>query len=163
MQWTDEANAGFSTAKRLVLPVISHGPYGYARVNVEAQRHDPNSLLNWTARMIRTRKECPEIGWGEWQLLPTGASCVLAMCYSWRGNRVVVMHNFSHEPQEVRLRITGPDGDVLANLLGHEPSHAGDDGVHHVALESHCYRWYRVGSPNYAIDKSRRGRGAYRD
>jgi maltose alpha-D-glucosyltransferase/alpha-amylase len=163
MQWTDERNAGFSTAKRTLEPVISKGAFAYSRVNVEAQRHDPNSLLNWTARMIRTRKECPEIGWGEWTLLKGTPKCVMALCYSMRGNRVVTLHNFSHQPQEVRLRLDGSDADRLANLLGHEPSRSAADGAHHITLESHGYRWYRVGTPNYALDRSRRGRGAYRN
>jgi maltose alpha-D-glucosyltransferase/alpha-amylase len=163
MQWTNEANAGFSTGKRLLEPVISTGPYSYQHVNVEAQRHDPNSLFNWTARMIRTRKECPEIGWGDWTLLPSGSSSVIALCFSWRGNRVVTLHNFSREPTEVKVRLDGPDGGYLANLLGHESSHNADDGAHHITLESYGYRWYRVGTPNYALDRSRRGRGAFRD
>jgi maltose alpha-D-glucosyltransferase/alpha-amylase len=56
MQWSEEPQAGFSSAKKTVLPVISKGPYSYTRVNVEAQRRDPNSLLSWTERMIRLRK-----------------------------------------------------------------------------------------------------------
>src|SRR5262245_14452570 len=35
MQWSDEPQGGFSTAKKTVLPVISEGPYSYQRVNVE--------------------------------------------------------------------------------------------------------------------------------
>ncbi len=50
-------------------PVITKGPYAYQEVNVEMQRRDDNSLFNWTARMIRMRKECPEIGWGDWRQL----------------------------------------------------------------------------------------------
>ena len=43
-------------------------------VNVERQRRDAASLLRWTTRMIRLRKECPEIGWGAWRILPTRAA-----------------------------------------------------------------------------------------
>src|SRR3569623_1818322 len=69
MQWSSAANGGFTLAKRSRVPVIADGPFGYAKVNVADQRRPPNSLLNWTERMIRMRKECPEIGWGTWQLL----------------------------------------------------------------------------------------------
>src|SRR5262249_26425542 len=69
MQWSDDLQAGFSTARKTVLPVIRKGPYGYERINVEAQRRDVNSLLNWTERIIRLRKECPEIGWGTYKVL----------------------------------------------------------------------------------------------
>jgi maltose alpha-D-glucosyltransferase/alpha-amylase len=65
MQWSTEPNAGFSRAKKTVLPVIAKGPYGYEKVNAADQRRDPESLLNWTERMIRMRKEVPELGWGD--------------------------------------------------------------------------------------------------
>src|SRR3712207_6749471 len=78
MQWSTEPNAGFSLAKRTVLPVVERGPFGYPRVNVADQKRDPASLLNWMERMIRARKECPEIGWGAWQILETSSPQVLA-------------------------------------------------------------------------------------
>ena len=42
--------AGFSTAdpERLYQPLISNPVYGYQAVNVESQRRQENSLLNWT-------------------------------------------------------------------------------------------------------------------
>ena len=46
------------------------GAYGYEHVNVAKQRRDPNSMLNWTERIVRMRKEVPEVGWGEFEVLP---------------------------------------------------------------------------------------------
>lgn len=157
MQWSSERNAGFSTARRLVHPVISRGPYGYQAVNVDAQRRDPGSLLNWMIKMIRVRKECPEIGWGEWVSLPTGLKGVLALCYSWRNNRVVVVHNFSREPQEIELRIEGEDGGRLISLLDVDDSHAAKNGRHRIALPAYGYKWYRVGGLNYALRRAPAG------
>jgi maltose alpha-D-glucosyltransferase / alpha-amylase len=154
MQWSSERNGGFSTARRLVHPVISKGPYGYQSVNVDAQRRDPGSLLNWMIKMIRVRKECPEIGWGDWVALPTRLTGVLALCYSWRSNRVVVIHNFRHEPQEIEVRIDGDDGDRLVSLLDVDDSHAAKSGKHRIALPAYGYRWYRVGGMNYALRRS---------
>ncbi|MGH7464003.1 MAG: alpha-amylase family protein, partial [Longimicrobiales bacterium] len=94
MQWSTEPNAGFSIAERLVHPVVDSCIFDYRRVNVENQQRDPDSLLNWTGAMIRVRKECPEIGWGDWHILPTGSAHVLAMRYDWRGNSLVIVHNF---------------------------------------------------------------------
>jgi maltose alpha-D-glucosyltransferase/alpha-amylase len=79
MQWSSEAHAGFTRADKPVLPVIDEGPYSYRKINVADQRRDPGSLLNWMARMIRTRKEVPEIGWGEFDLVETGHPGVLRM------------------------------------------------------------------------------------
>ena len=66
MQWSQQPNAGFSSADpgKLVQPVIDSGDFGYERVNVTAQRADPGSLLAWFQRMMSTVREAPEIGQG---------------------------------------------------------------------------------------------------
>ena len=151
MQWSGEAHGGFTTAARPHRPVICEGPYGCEEVNVEKQRRDSNSLLNWTRRMIRVRKECPEIGWGDWTAVATASPHVLGLCYEWRGNSVVVLHNFSSQPQEARFRLKNPAGVQLTNLLVNEEIRADDDGMHRVALESYGYRWFRVGGLGYAL------------
>ena len=77
MQWTNEARGGFSRAERPVRPVINDEIFGYEKVNVAQQRRDPESILNWAERRIRMRKECPELGWGDFTVLsqcPRGVS-----------------------------------------------------------------------------------------
>ena len=66
MQWSPLPNAGLSAAAadRLVQPVVADGEFGYEKVNVRAQRNDPDSLLSWFERMMRTLRECPEINTG---------------------------------------------------------------------------------------------------
>jgi len=155
MQWSDEAHAGFSSAERTVHPVIDEGVWSYRRVNVEAQRRDPHSLLNWTAHMIRLRKECPEIGWGSWDILPTGSSHVLALRYDWRGNSLVVVHNFGENPCEVRIRPSSAGGERMVNLRVEEESRADRTGAHRIALDAHGYQWYRLGGLGYALDHRR--------
>ena len=50
-------------------------------------------MLNWTERIIRMRKEVPEIGWGDFEVLPIRDPAVLAMRYDWRNNSVLFVHN----------------------------------------------------------------------
>jgi maltose alpha-D-glucosyltransferase / alpha-amylase len=95
MQWTADPHGGFSTAEKTVLPAVSEGPFGYHRVNVAEQRRAPGSLLNCTERLIRQRKECPEFGWGDAQIVRTGSPHVLAVITTWRHNAVVAVHNFA--------------------------------------------------------------------
>jgi maltose alpha-D-glucosyltransferase/alpha-amylase len=95
MQWSSEPHGGFTTGKRPVLPVISDPIYGYHRVNVEAQRRDPQSLLNWMERKIRMRRERPEISWGDWRILRTDQPGVLVMRYEWDDHTLVTLHNFT--------------------------------------------------------------------
>src|SRR5919109_1083348 len=103
MQWTNEPRAGFSRAERPVRPVINDETYGYEKVNVAEQRRDPASLLNWTERRIRMRKECPELGWGEYTVLRVDAPEVLAIRYDFRGVSMLTLHNFSSRRQSLAV------------------------------------------------------------
>jgi maltose alpha-D-glucosyltransferase/alpha-amylase len=155
MQWSAEAQAGFSHAKKTVSPLIDDGIYAYNRVNVEDQQRDPSSLLNWNAAMIRLRKECPEIGWGDWTLLATGSPHVLALQYEWRGNALVILHNFADRPQSVRITPRTEHGDRLVDLRAEEQSLARPSGAHHIVLDPFGYRWFRAGGLNYALRRTR--------
>jgi maltose alpha-D-glucosyltransferase / alpha-amylase len=155
MQWANEPQAGFSTAKKTVTPVIRTWPYGYDRINVESQRLDVNSMLNWTERMIRLRKECPEFGWGTYKILRTACSNVLAIHYEWRNNAVVTLHNFHEKPCTILIEIGGKESDTLTNLLPGEPSHALPNGKHKIVLEGFAYRWYRVGGLGHILKREK--------
>jgi maltose alpha-D-glucosyltransferase/alpha-amylase len=156
MQWSTEPHAGFTKSERSKNPVIDKGPYGYDHVNVAMQRRDPDSLLNWTERMIRMRKEVPEIGWGDFAIVATRDPSVLAIRYDWRNNSVLFVHNFNEEPREVTLAI-GLDDERdlhLINLLSESHSHADDHGKHHLMLEGYGYRWFRTGGLDYLLRRS---------
>lgn len=56
--------------------MITGGDFGYESVNVEAQRRDAGSLLQWTERMLRTLRECPEFAIGTCTPVDTGDSAV---------------------------------------------------------------------------------------
>ena len=127
MQWSTEPHAGFTKSDRPILPVISDGPYGYGHVNVAEQRRDPNSLLNWTERIIRMRKEVPEVGWGDFQVLPIRDPAIFAIRYDWRNNSVLFVHNLDGIPREIAFRTGLPDaqGGLLVNLLTEDHSQKG--------------------------------------
>jgi maltose alpha-D-glucosyltransferase / alpha-amylase len=155
MQWSTEPNAGFTKSSKGASAVIRSGPYGYEHVNAAEQRRDPNSLLNWTERIIRMRKEVPEVGWGDFQLLPTGDEAVIAIRYDWRNNSVLFVHNLAATPRELTFDVgrAGTAGSVLVNLLSEDHSHA-PEGRHHLMLEGYGYRWFRVGGLDYLLRRS---------
>jgi maltose alpha-D-glucosyltransferase/alpha-amylase len=153
MQWSAGPQGGFSRAKRTVVPMIEKGLYSTANVNVEQQRRDPSSLLRWIIRLIRTRKECPEIGWGDWEIVPTRPASALAMQYTWRGTSLVTLHNLAAHPVEVTLRLETDERGILANLLTDEVSQADGRGTHRIDLDAYDYRWYRVGGLEYAVER----------
>ena len=156
MQWSTEPHGGFTQGNKPILPVISAGPYGYEHVNVAEQRRDPNSFLNWMERLIRMRKEVPEIGWGDFTVLRTGTPEVLAIRYDWRNNSVVALHNLGAVPREIWLDVglKGPDGERLVNLLSTDHSVASPSGKHCILIEAFGYRWYRAGGLAYLLNRS---------
>jgi len=146
MQWSSQKHGGFSSAKRTVRPVVSDPIYGYKRVNVEAQRRDPHSLLNWMERKIRMRRECPEISWGDWQIAKTSEPGVLVMRYEHDGQVLITLHNFTAKPRAPRLGPTVAGHRLLVDLLAKNDSRADASGHHTIELPAHGYRWYRPGS-----------------
>jgi maltose alpha-D-glucosyltransferase/alpha-amylase len=146
MQWSSEPNGGFSTALQDALPqpVISQGEYGYQQVNVTTEQRDPNSLVNWTERLIRTRKQCPELGRGKWCILETDEPSVFANCCEWEGNAVITLHNLADRACTVTLKSNDYKMQYLIDLLGdqqYEPLDGNCDAIH---LDAYGYRWFSV-------------------
>jgi maltose alpha-D-glucosyltransferase/alpha-amylase len=142
MQWSARTNGGFSRADEVYRPVHGDGEYGYHNVNVVDQRHDPDSLVAWMTRAIQVRRECPEMGWGEWRILDVGDSRVLALDYRWRDGGVVTLHNLSAD--DVRMRL--PDD---LDLTGVEEIRRmfGDGTADHgkeIDLAGYGYSWLRL-------------------
>jgi maltose alpha-D-glucosyltransferase/alpha-amylase len=156
MQWSTEPHGGFTESSKPIRPVISGGAYGFEHVNVAAQRRDPDSMLNWMERVIRMRKEVPEIGWGDFSFLRVNTNQVLAMRYEWRNNAVVLLHNLAADPCELQLRLGRNDSadQALVNLLSEDHSLPTKGGTHRILLEPYGYRWYRVGGLDYLLKRS---------
>jgi maltose alpha-D-glucosyltransferase/alpha-amylase len=153
MQWTAEMHGGFSRSKKVIRPAINDKTFGFQRVNVADQRRDPNSLLNWTERIIRARKECPEISWGSYTVLRTNAPEVLALRYDWRDTSLLTLHNFSGQQQKVVIKVGRQDDGMLAEIFGGAHSRAHSDGAHRIQLDPYAWRWYRVGSVDTTLDR----------
>ncbi|GAB3339048.1 alpha-amylase family protein [Larkinella ripae] len=144
MQWSNASNAGFSTTAKTVRPVISQGPYGFPTVNVARQLADSSSLLNRITTLSRLRKTCPEIGWGTWEILETGSPHVLAIRYDWEGRSLLMLHNFSPNPQQFRLDTQAKTGRTLTSLLDKTSLKAENDGKNPIQLRGYGYNWYRL-------------------
>ena len=156
MQWSDEPHGGFTKNEKPAVPVIDSGVFGYQHVNAAQQRRDPNSLLNWTERIIRMRKEVPEVGWGDFQIIKTPDVAVLAIRYDWRNNSVFFVHNLAPTPREVLLSVglATAKSAVLVNLLSDNHSRPEPNGKHRLMLEAYGYRWFRVGGLDYLLVRS---------
>ncbi len=159
MQWSNEPHGGFTKSDEPHIPVISGGPYGFEHINAAIQRRHPDSLLNWTERIIRMRKEVPEVGWGDFTVIPSRDPSVLVMRYDGRNNWVLFVHNLDAKPHEVTFPVglegeNAEHGNLLVNLLAEDHSQADKDGRHRLVIEAYGYRWYRVGGLDYLLRRS---------
>jgi maltose alpha-D-glucosyltransferase/alpha-amylase len=145
MQWSDEPNAGFSAAapEKLVRPVVTKGKFAYKRVNAQSQRDVSGSLLDTVQRLVRVRRACLEIGWGECQVLDTGASNILALRSDWRGGTVVTVHNLSDQKTTVRLPLRGVE--KLRLLYCNGKDRAMRDAADAIDIDPYGFRWFRAG------------------
>ena len=140
MQWSAERNGGFSMTEdpAALLRPVTDGTFGAQHVNVAAQRRDPGSLLNWFERLIRRRRETPEIGFGTLMLLDVDEPSVLAHRCDWEGSTIVAIHELAGKAVQVRLALD--DGEALVDLFA--------DAEHELPatlrLAGHGAHWFRV-------------------
>jgi trehalose synthase len=146
MQWSSERHGGFSTvgdAGALCRPLVNADGWSPERVNVAAQRRSDGSLLNWIERLIRRRRECPELGWGRCTLLDAGHDALLAHRADWDGSTILAVHSFADQRLEGRLRLE-PGVEEAVDLLDHGHLIPDGEGAVTVPLDPYGYRWFRL-------------------
>ncbi|HUE85426.1 MAG TPA: hypothetical protein VMO26_05050 [Vicinamibacterales bacterium] len=148
MQWSSGHYGGFSRAKKPSVPIVDDKTHGYRQINVETQQRDLDSLLNWTTRRIRARKELPEIGWGKCTVVSVESPAVLVLRYEWRNVAVVTAHNFSDAEQIVHFDVRTEHGGLLCDVFDTSHSRADAAGQHELRLGPYGHRWFRVGGPD---------------
>jgi maltose alpha-D-glucosyltransferase/alpha-amylase len=152
MQWTDEPSAGFSTADpdQLRRP-LPEGAYGPANVNVRAQRNDRDSLLTWFERVIRQRRQTPEIGWGEWKIVDTDARGLVVIRYDWQDRTLVTVHNLAAEAAKADLDVSDVEWTVARDLLGDTAIEPTGDGRLVIEVAGHGFHWLRLNKPGQRL------------
>jgi trehalose synthase len=146
MQWSDAKNAGFSSAAPSRLPAsVTEGGFGPEHVNVQRQRRDPDSLLSFMTLLIKRYRECPELGWGEFEVLDQPHASVLAHRCTWDDGSLIAVHNLSAEPRTLTLRLKDCDDTTRLSDQLCDGVHAVEaDGTVAIELEGYGYRWLRV-------------------
>ncbi|HVL61164.1 MAG TPA: alpha-amylase family protein [Microbacterium sp.] len=149
MQWTDGKNGGFSHAapSRLVAPIPGDG-YAPQHVNVQQQRNDPESLLQFVRHLVSRYRVSPEIGWGALRILEHDGTGVLAHEVSSDVGRMIALHNFTEVPQRVRVEIGAVDeGTALLDLGGPDRITLDPRGRVDLELAPYGFQWLRVSPP----------------
>jgi maltose alpha-D-glucosyltransferase/alpha-amylase len=152
MQWTTGTNAGFSTADpdSLYSPLIDDETFGYRQINVEAQRADPDSLLNRMREMIRVRRLSSALSRGEVRFLEPENRGVLAYLRTHADKVVLCVNNLSAEPQSADLDLHEFAGTEPTDLFTKDPSPVAGDAPYHLSLARYGYRWLLLGEPEPA-------------
>ena len=120
MQWSLDRNGGFSRSvpQQLYLPTIQDPVHGFQAVNVEAQQHDPSSLLNWMRRLIAVRSEHSVFGRGEMRLLYPTNRKVLAYIREDEHETILCVANLSRQAQAAQVDLAPYAGRVPVELSG---------------------------------------------
>jgi trehalose synthase len=113
---------------------------------VAAQRRDPESLMMWMERLIRRRRECPELGWGRVTVLDSGDPAVLAHRAEWGDDAMIVVHSLGEAPRTVAVESEHP----LVDLFDEEEL-APKGGRVSVSLGRYGGRWFRVRRPDAVL------------
>lgn len=149
MQWTDGKNGGFSNVApgRLIAPIPGDG-YAPEHVNVQRQRNDPDSLLQFVRHLVRRYRASPEIGWGELELFNTDDDRVFAHGVRSTLGRMIALHNFTSAPVRTRFDLGDIDpGTTLLDLHGPDRIPLDDSGRIEFELAPYGFRWLRVSPP----------------
>ncbi len=150
MQWDPGPTGGFSARDDadLVRPVVQGDYSPEAGVNVVDQRNDEGSLLAWVRQLARHYRDCPELAWGEVQVIDLGVPAVLALRADWQGGTVVVVHNLGQQPVDCTVPLPGePVGTTVVGLLDGRHATPVEHGTVPVRLGRYGTGWYRLARP----------------
>jgi maltose alpha-D-glucosyltransferase/alpha-amylase len=146
MQWTGGWNAGFSTAdpERLYHPLISNPVYGYQAINVESQRRQDSSLLNWTKRLIRVRQSTRVFSRGSIEFLNPANHRVLAYVRSLDSEKVLVVNNLSGTAQAAEMDLRPLAGAIPIEMFGRSLFPRIHEAPYFMTLGPYDFFWFKL-------------------
>ncbi len=146
MQWDDGKNAGFSDAdsEELYLPVIESDEYTYKKVNVEAQKKNPDSLLNKMKNLVHTRKSNPIFALGDYEFLANDQTEFLVIHRYYQDQDMICIHNLTDKKNTLMLDLSTFENKNMIDLLtddeyGRVPNH-----IITFDLEPHEFLWLNI-------------------
>jgi maltose alpha-D-glucosyltransferase/alpha-amylase len=146
MQWSPDRNAGFSRTnpQKLYLPVNIDPAYHYEAINVESQEDNPNSLLNWTKRLIGLRKHFKAFGRGTLEFLLPNNQRVLAYLRRYENETLLVVANLSRFAQAVQLDLHKYTGHTPVELFGRTDFPSIGESYYPLTLGPNSFFWFSL-------------------
>jgi len=123
MQWNASANAGFNSGAKPWLPVAPD----YKTRNVDAQRGDPNSVLNFYRTLIAERRTNSALA-GDMAMVDRSNPNVLSYIRTGGGKRVLVVLNFGNQAADISLSQLG--GGNFGRVIAQSKANLAASGVH---------------------------------
>lgn len=145
MQWSSEHNGGFSSvpASELTYPPVPDGPWGSKARNVTAQRLDSASFLNWVVRLHAAWHDCPELGQGTAEIVPSSDARIFAHRCRLGSRFLLAVHNLGDEEVDVALELVEEDTHFLLELFADASYKPWKPGRKRIKLNPYGYRWFR--------------------
>jgi maltose alpha-D-glucosyltransferase/alpha-amylase len=146
MQWSGGWNAGFSTAdpERIYQPIISNAVYGFQAVNVESQRRQESSLLNWMKRLIHVRKSTRAFSRGTIEFLRPANHRVLAYVRALEDEKVLVVNNLASTAQAVELDLRSLAGAIPIEMFGGSLFPRVGERAYVLTLGPYDFYWFKL-------------------
>ena len=146
MQWSSDKNAGFSRAnpQALYLPIIYDPEYHYEAVNVEAQSHNPHSLLWWMRRLLALRKRWRALGEGKCEFLQPENRRILSYLLRHENETILVVANLSRFVQPVEFDLSSFRGSVPVELFGRTEFPPITEKPYILTLSPHSFLWFSI-------------------
>lgn len=146
MQWSADRNAGFSRAnpQKLYLPIIIDPEYHYEAINVDAQQHNPHSLLWWMKRLIALRKRHKAFSRGTLEFLSPENGKILTFLRRYEDECILVVANLSRFVQYVELDLSAFQGMRPIEMFGRVSFPLIGDLPYLLTLGPHSFFWFTL-------------------
>lgn len=146
MQWNNNLNAGFSEANphSLYMPVIHDTEYSYEWINVKRQEANPNSLLNWTKKLLATRTDYKVFGRGSTKFIKPDNSHILAFIREYEEEKVLVVINLSRHAQSTQMDLAEYASHSAHEIFGRSRFPNIETRPYRISLSAHGFYWLKL-------------------
>jgi maltose alpha-D-glucosyltransferase/alpha-amylase len=140
MQWDSSRNAGFSTSVKTFRPIIMSGEYAYPKVNVAKEERDPSSILVFIKQMVKLRKEHPEVGLGDWQIVKS-TDGVFIIKYNYGDKTLVSVSNFTSENKQLDIKHISGNKKQITPLISAKTQKTSSNTI---VLPGYGFQWFEL-------------------
>lgn len=157
MQWSADANAGFSTVdpEHLYMPPIVNPSYHYETLNVRSEERLPYSFLNWTKRKIKVRKTSHAFGRGNFKLIPCKNMKILAFAREYKNEKILCIFNLSRESTFFDIDLSEYAGLIPVEVMNNTRfPRIKKDRPYFFTLTGHRFFWFKILDEKDAPEKT---------